>query len=135
MYKLFFELSYNEGRDYGFVYMALYADVPKASENFKALCTGEKGVGKKGKPLHYKGSKFHRIVPGFMVQGGDIIHGDGTGGESIYGDTFKDENFLHKHNSPGLLAMANKGPDTNSSQFFITLGRTPWLNGVHVVFG
>ena len=119
--------------------MGLYGDVvPKTVENFRALCTGEKGVGKSGKPLHYKGSKFHRVIPQFMLQGGDFTRGDGTGGESIYGEKFEDESFEGKagqHDVVGLLSMANAGPNTNGSQFFITTAPAPWLDNKHTVFG
>ncbi|XP_013682777.2 peptidyl-prolyl cis-trans isomerase-like [Brassica napus] len=135
--KVFFDMTVC-GKPVGRIVMELFADTtPRTAENFRALCTGEKGMGKLGKPLHYKGSIIHHMAPDYMIAGGDFTDKrKGSGGESIFGSRFfEDENFIKKHTGPGILSMANRGPDTNESQFMICMKESPELDDVHVVFG
>ncbi|MCJ1415508.1 Peptidyl-prolyl cis-trans isomerase H [Xylographa parallela] len=132
---VFFDITLG-GESLGRIKMELFANVtPKTAENFRQFCTGET-KNSQGRPQGYKGCRFHRVIPNFMIQGGDFLNGDGSGSTSIYGTkSFADENFILKHDTAGLLSMANSGPNSNGSQFFITTTPTPFLNNKHVVFG
>merc|ERR1711991_532953 len=132
---VFFDMSVG-GKPIGRIVFHLRQDlVPMAAENFRSLCTGWKGKGIKGKPLHYKNTIFHRIIPDRLLSGGDVVNNNGTDGESIYGPTFEDENFILRHVGPGCLSTCNRGPDTNDSRFFLTLGKATYLDEKSVVFG
>ena len=132
--KAFFDISVNNNPKGRIIFTLFAKDCPRTALNFYHLCKGDRTDLQTGKKLTYKGSKFHRIIPGFMCQAGDILNNDGTGSISIYGKTFGDENFVFSHDQPGLLSMANRGPNTNGSQFFITTADCGWLDGKHVVF-
>ena len=133
--KVYFDITIDD-EDAGRIVFGMFGDtVPKTVANFATLCDGSAGIGNSGKPLHFEGSGFHRIIPKFMAQGGDFTAGNGTGGESIYGNKFADENFTLKHTKPYLLSMANAGPNTNGSQFFICYRDTPHLDNKHTIYG
>jgi peptidylprolyl isomerase len=133
--KAYFDISVNNNLKGRIVFTLFAKDCPRTALNFFHLCKGDKTCPESGKKLHYKGSKFHRIIPGFMAQGGDFLNGNGTGSISIYGKKFGDENFVFSHDRAGMLSMANSGPNSNGSQFFITFADAGWLDGKHVVFG
>jgi peptidylprolyl isomerase len=133
--RVFLEIAI-EAKIIGKLIIELYTNkVPRTAENFRMLCTGEKGVGRSGANLHYKDCKFHKVITGFLIQGGDFIANDGTQNESVYGPRFEDENFSVPHDRRGILSMANSGRNTNGGQFFITFDATPWLDGKNVAFG
>ena len=134
--RVFFDITIDK-ESVGKIIMELFHDItPKSASNFKALCTGENGIGKiYKKALHLKGTQFHRIVPNYMAQGGDVVNQNGTSGECIWGEQFPDENFVRKHIGFGIMSYANKGRNTNASQFFYSLRECPWLDGLYVVFG